>query len=143
VADGFSPTKATGVLGIESMSSFFHEFQDHLVPILRSGDTCEHTVVEQIRSLPRSPFDLSIEVNISKSPADAARHFDRFFEFEAQKITIAAAYTEMNGFYNQPQAVVLRCIRPHRLEGLPKWSSCVFPCCWSRLMTLISSQKSP
>ena len=87
------------------MSSFFHEFQDQLVPILRSGDldACERTVIEQIRSLPRSPFDLSIEVNISNNPADAARHFDRFFEIEAQKITIAAAYTEMNGFYINPK----------------------------------------
>ena len=87
------------------MNSFLDEFQDHLVPILRSGDldACERTVVEQIRSLPRSPFDLSIEVNISNSPADAARHFDRFFQVEAQKIAIAAAYTEMNGFYINPE----------------------------------------
>jgi len=41
------------------MSNFFHKFQDHL---LRSADleACEIPVIEQIRSLPRSPLDSNL-----------------------------------------------------------------------------------
>jgi len=75
-----------------------------LGPTLRAGDLegCERYVVEQLRQLPRSPFDLSIEAAISNDPSDAARSIDHFIEVEAKRITIAAAYSEMNGFDINP-----------------------------------------
>jgi hypothetical protein len=86
------------------MSDLFHETTEQLESTLRSGDLeeCERVVVERIRKLPRSPFDLSIDVNISNDPADAARSFDRFLDLETKRVKIAAAYAEMNGFYINP-----------------------------------------
>jgi hypothetical protein len=83
----------------------FFQTIEQLEPVLRAGDleACEKTAVEKIRQLPRSPFDLSIEVDISNDPADAAKAFDHFFETEAKRIKIAAAYTEMNGFDINPR----------------------------------------
>lgn len=51
-----------------------------------------------MQSLPRSPFDVAINLEISNDPGDAAEHFDRFFRAEGQRFKVAAAYTEMNGF---------------------------------------------
>jgi hypothetical protein len=42
---------------------------------------------------------LSIDVNISNDPADAARSLDTFLDLQARHMKIAAAYAEMNGFY--------------------------------------------
>lgn len=86
------------------MSELFSNTIFRLLPVVRSGDldACERVVVQQIRDLPRSPFHISIDVTISNDPADAARHFDRFFKKEAHRFKIAAAYTEMNGFDINP-----------------------------------------
>jgi hypothetical protein len=65
-------------------------------------EECEQVVVEKIQKLPRSPFDLSIDVNISNDPAEAARSVDRFLGLEGHRLKIAAAYAEMNGFYTNP-----------------------------------------
>lgn len=51
-----------------------------------------------MQSLPRSPFDVAINLEISNDPGDAAEHSDRFFRAEGQRFKVAAAYTEMNGF---------------------------------------------
>lgn len=85
---------------IPTMVDLFLQTMSHLEPVLRAGnlEACEKTVVEKIRQLPRSPFDLSIEVDISNDPANAAKTFDDFFGKEAERIRIAAVYTEMNGF---------------------------------------------
>jgi hypothetical protein len=87
------------------MVDLFFQTMEQLEPVLRAGglEACEKTVVEKIRQLPRSPFDLSIEVAISNDPADAAKTFDDFFETAAKRIGIAAAYTEMNGFDINPR----------------------------------------
>lgn len=87
------------------MVDLFFQTMEQLEPVLRAGnlEACEKTVVEKIRHLPRSPFDLSIEVDISNDPADAAMAFDGFLETEAKRTRIAAAYTEMNGFYINPR----------------------------------------
>jgi len=86
------------------MGDLFFQAMEQLAPVLRAGDieVCEKIVVEQLRQLRRSPFDLSIEVDISNDPADAAKAFDDFFETETKRIRIAAAYTEMNGFDINP-----------------------------------------
>ena len=87
------------------MSELFFETVRQLEPSLRAGEleACEEIVVAKIRQLPRSPFDVSIEVDIANDSADAARNFDAFFQAEAKRIKIAAAYTEMNGFYINPR----------------------------------------
>ncbi len=87
------------------MSDGLFETMNRLAPSLRAGDldACERAVTEQMQSLPRSPFHVAIDVAISNDPLDAARHFDRFFHSENLRIKIAAAYTEMNGFYINPK----------------------------------------
>jgi len=117
------------------MSDLFFDTIQQLVPPLRSGelDTCEKTVVEKIRQLPRSPFDISVEVSISNDSADAAKSFDRFFEIEAQHMKIAAAYTEMNGFYINPSLWYCDFFaytsygRHHDYDWLAHWQSGDFP----------------
>lgn len=86
------------------MSDIFLQTMRELEPSLRASEleVCEKTVVQRIQQLPRSPFDLSIEVDISNNPADAAKTFDDFFEAEAKRMRIAAAYAEMNGFDINP-----------------------------------------
>jgi len=87
------------------MSGNLFEMMNHLAPSLRAGDldACERVVIAEMQSLPSSPFHIAIDVAISNDPFDAARHFDNFFYSEAQRIKIAAAYTEMNGFYINPK----------------------------------------
>lgn len=77
---------------------------DRLTPALRAGDLagCESAIVNRLQSLADSPFHLAQHVSISNAPSDAAAHFDRFFERESTRFTIAAAYTEMNGFDINP-----------------------------------------
>jgi hypothetical protein len=86
------------------MVDLFFQTMEQLEPVLRAGDleACEKTAVEKIRQLHRSPFDLSIEVDISNDPADAAKAFDDFFETEAKAHRNRSAYTEMNGFDINP-----------------------------------------
>jgi hypothetical protein len=86
------------------MSDILFQTMQQLEPFLRAGEleVCETTIIEKIRQLPRSPFDISLEIEISNDPADAAKHFDDFFDAEARRITISAAYTEMNGFDINP-----------------------------------------
>jgi hypothetical protein len=86
------------------MRDLFLETMEHLNPSLREGDldSCETRVIAQMHSLPRSPFDIAMDLTISNDPAHAATHFDDFFRAEARRIKIAAAYTEMNGFDINP-----------------------------------------
>lgn len=86
------------------MANLFFQIMEQLQPVLRTGnlEACEKTAVEKIRELHPSPVDLSIQVDISNDPADAAKAFDDFFETEAKRLVIAAAYTEMNGFDINP-----------------------------------------
>jgi hypothetical protein len=86
------------------MSELFLQTGLRLLPYIRAGDleSCEKLVIAQMQSLPRSPFDVAINLEISNDPGDAAKHFDRFFRSEAQRFKVAAAYTEMNGFDINP-----------------------------------------
>jgi hypothetical protein len=86
------------------MSNLMFDTEKRLAPALRAGDLegCERAAGDVLRSLPESPFHLVLALPIANDPSDAARHFDRFFEYEAKRITIKAAYTEMNGFAINP-----------------------------------------
>jgi hypothetical protein len=86
------------------MSNLFLNAIRQLQPALRAGelDYCEKTVVEAIRKLSRSPFDLALEVNILNDPAEAAKTVDVFLEREAKRMTVAAVYAELNGFDINP-----------------------------------------
>jgi hypothetical protein len=55
-----------------------------------------------MKSLPRSPFHIALDLAISNDPAHAAEHFDRFFLAEGQRFKVASAYTEMNDFDINP-----------------------------------------
>jgi hypothetical protein len=82
------------------MSRVSFELQKQLKPVLRAGDIerCERVIAERLAAMPRSPFHIALDLRITNSPSDIARHFDRFFNREAQRFTLAAGYTEMNGF---------------------------------------------
>jgi hypothetical protein len=86
------------------VSDLFHDTTIRLLKDLRADhlDVCENVVIEEIRRLPPSPFHIAIELSISNAPADAVAHFDKFFEIESQRMHVAAAYTEMNGFDINP-----------------------------------------
>jgi hypothetical protein len=118
------------------MSDHLFETIKRLTPSLRAGDleACEGAVISQLRSLPRSPFHIAVDVAISNDPFDAARHFDRFFQSEALRIKIAAAYTEMNGFYINPKLWFCDLFAYTRYGGhggdydwLAHWQSGTFP----------------
>jgi hypothetical protein len=83
------------------MSTF--ELEKELLPVLRAGDLdhCEHTVVSKLKTLPRSPYHIALELSIADPPDDVAKYFDEFF----RKIPTGkakAAYAEMNGFAINP-----------------------------------------
>ena len=75
-----------------------------LTPALKMGDleVVERGVARQLRCLSRTPYHVALDLKISNDPKDAARHFDKFFKAESKRITLAAAYTEMNGFDINP-----------------------------------------
>jgi hypothetical protein len=87
------------------MSRLFFDTMERLDPLLQTGDLVgvEQGVAAQMRSLPNSPFHIALDLSICNDPTDAAQHFDRFFEVESQRFSIAAAYTEMNGFDVNPE----------------------------------------
>jgi hypothetical protein len=96
-------------------------------------DACENVVIEEIRRLSPSPFHIAIELSISNTPADAASHFDKFFEIESQRMHVAAAYTEMNGFDINPGRWYCDCFAYSAYGGhedydwLSDWQSQNFP----------------
>lgn len=87
-------------MGIE----LFFGTMERLTPQLRAGDLagCEARASAALRALPKSPFHVAADLAISNDPADAARHFDRFFRAEAKRRPVRAVYTEMNGFDINP-----------------------------------------
>ncbi len=59
-------------------------------------------MIRELKKLPSSLFHIAIELPIDNDPANAARHFDRFFDLESARFQIGAAYTKMNGFDINP-----------------------------------------
>jgi HEAT repeat protein len=86
------------------MSNLFFAVMKRLRPTLLKGEleSCELELASEMRIVPRSPFDLAAELSITNDPAEAAEHFDRFFNRESKRFAIGAAYTEMNGFDINP-----------------------------------------
>jgi hypothetical protein len=86
------------------VSRLFFDTMKRLTPALRSGDLAavEKGAIEQMRSLPSSPFHIALDLSITNWPREAAQHFDEFFAAEASRFSLAAAYTEMNGFDINP-----------------------------------------
>jgi hypothetical protein len=82
------------------MSDIFFELQEHISPVLRSGDLaqCERVVTSRLAGLPHSPFHAILDLRISTDPEAVAGVIDEFVEREASRFTIGAAYAEMNGF---------------------------------------------
>jgi hypothetical protein len=86
------------------MSKLFFNTMTRLTPNLRAGDleTCAREVAAELHKLPSTPFHIVPDLEISNAPEEAARHFDAFFQREARRFPIGAAYTEMNGFDINP-----------------------------------------
>jgi hypothetical protein len=82
----------------------FFQMMERLTPQLRAGDLagCEAAAVEALRTLPRTPFHIAAELSIANDPAEAAAHFDAFYQTESEQMTIGVVYTEMNGFDINP-----------------------------------------
>ena len=66
----------------------FFEMVERLTPRLRAGDLagCEAAAVDVLRALPRTPFHVAADLPITNDPADAARHFDRFYRAESERL---------------------------------------------------------
>jgi hypothetical protein len=86
------------------MSDLFFSTMERLRPALLRGDlkACESEVAGELQKLASTPFHLVLDLSITNDPANAARHFDRFFDVESKRFQIGAAYTEMNGFDINP-----------------------------------------
>ena len=82
----------------------FFQLQEELAPLLRAGDTagCAGGVSKRLEAMPRSPFHVALNLSITNRLTDVAAHFDAFFQQESTQYSIAAAYTEMNGFDINP-----------------------------------------
>jgi hypothetical protein len=86
------------------MSDLFFQLQTDLVPILRAGDLrqCDERIASALRGLPPSPFHIALDLHFTNPPTEVAKQFDAFFKRERNRFSIAAAYTETNGFDINP-----------------------------------------
>ncbi len=86
------------------MPDLSYKLQADLKPELRAGNIarCIDRVSDELKKLPDSPFHDSISMRITNSREDVSAHFDAFFEKEASRFRIKAAYTETNGFDINP-----------------------------------------
>ena len=82
------------------MSNLFFQLQTELEPTLRAGDLreCDRRIAETLRGLAASPFHIALDLHFTNPAEQVAREFDAFFRRESERFTIAAAYTETNGF---------------------------------------------
>lgn len=88
----------------QPMSDLLFDTMKRLTPALAAGDLakCERGVLTRLRALPRSPFHIAANLNISNRPEDGAALFDRYLARESEQYEVYAAYTEMNGFDINP-----------------------------------------
>jgi hypothetical protein len=96
-------------LGVERfraciMSDLFFQLQRELEPTLRAGDLrqCDERIAGVLRGLSNSPFHIALDLHFTKPPAEVGKQFDAFFLRERSRFSIAAAYTETNGFDINP-----------------------------------------
>lgn len=71
---------------------------------MRAGDLqkCDERIADALRALPSSPFHIALDLYFTNSPSEVAKQFDAFFSRERDRFSIAAAYTETNGFDINP-----------------------------------------
>lgn len=86
------------------MSELFFELQEKLAPAIRRGDVdvCERAAAKVLRGLKKTPFHVVLDMEITSDSLQAAKHFDDFLAKVSKKMSVAAAYTEMNGFSINP-----------------------------------------
>ncbi|PHR95539.1 MAG: hypothetical protein COA78_29930 [Blastopirellula sp.] len=86
------------------MYDSFFKIQNELEPNLRKGDldSCIERVINELKSIPDSPFHDAIKMVITNPVEEVAQYFDKFFETEAARFTLEAAYAETNGFNINP-----------------------------------------
>jgi hypothetical protein len=86
------------------MSDLFFQLQNELEPTLRAGDLqqCDRRISEALRELPTSPFHIALDLHFTNPPDEVAKQFDAFFRRERDRFSVAAAYTETNGFDINP-----------------------------------------
>jgi hypothetical protein len=87
------------------MSDLFFQLQSDLDPILRAGDLqqCDERIADALRGLPFSPFHIALDLHFTNPPSKVAQQFDAFFNRQRGQFSIAAAYTETNGFDINPK----------------------------------------
>ncbi len=75
---------------------------NELEPSLRAGDLaeCDKRVSAALASQPSGPFHLALDMRFTNAPEQVAEHFDRFIRRDQ---TLAAVYTETNGFDINPK----------------------------------------
>ena len=85
-------------------NDLFFGTMERLTPQLRAGDlqACEDVAIDTLLGLPKSPFHIAAELNITNDPGDIANHFDQFVLLERDRIDLQSVYTEMNGFDINP-----------------------------------------
>lgn len=85
-------------------TDLFFQTMERLTPQLRARNlqACEAAAMDTLLTLPKSPFHIAADLNITNHPNDIAEHFDRFFRTESARFDVQAAYTEMNGFDINP-----------------------------------------
>lgn len=71
---------------------------------MRVGDLrrCDRTIADALRGLPGTPFHIALDLHFTNPPEEVAKYFDAFFRRESDRYSIAAAYTETNGFDINP-----------------------------------------
>src|SRR5687767_5889626 len=86
------------------MSDLFFQLQTELEPTLRSGNLrqCDEHIAGVLRGLPTSPFHIALDLHFTNPPDEVGKQFDAFFLRERSRFSIAAAYTETNGFDINP-----------------------------------------
>ena len=109
------------------MADLFFQLQTELGPTLRAGDLlqCDERIAKALGGLPTSPFHIALDLHFTNSPDEVANQFDAFFRRERDKFTIAATYTETNGFDINPRRWYFdffaygRMVAPMILIGFP------------------------
>jgi hypothetical protein len=86
------------------VSDLFFQLQRELEPTLRAGDLrqCDQRIADALCGLPTSPFHIALDLHFTNPPEEVAKQFDAFFRRERERFSIAAAYTETNGFDINP-----------------------------------------
>ena len=80
------------------------ELAAELTPSVQHGDTSTAItrISEKLRMLPSGPYHSILHLDFTNSPQNVSSHFDRFIEAQKGRHSVAAIYTETNGFDINP-----------------------------------------